>query len=569
MATTGPLPAFPATVRGCLFDLDGVLTSTARLHAQAWKATFDDFLAHRDPQPGEDDDPFDIATDYREYLDGRLREDGVHAFLASRHIALPEGSPGDPLGQATVHTLAASKNERLLQLMAERGVGVFPGSVELVRAARAADLRTAVVSASANTKAVLASAGITDLFDVVVDGIAAAERHLAGKPSPQTYLAAASDLNLAASESRSSKTPSRASRLGGQAASPSSSVSTATATERSFSRMERPSSSTTSRSSRRGDSPPELPSRAVVPAGDCARPRCPGPERVALHRLQRPHRPSRQPRRGRSEHDPGDLPQLGLRARPLPYGEAGYGDPESSESIINVTNGKILRLLVDDEPFDVRYGTVLDHERCLDFRAGTLTRTVTWRSPADATVRVRTVRLVSLSQRSVAAIRYEVEAVDTPVRVVLQSELVANEFVPEVEGDPQVAAALERPLVAEEHECDLCRALLVHRTKQSKLRVAAAMDHEVDGPEATTTESESIEDVARVTVTSELAIGERLQLTKYLSYGWSAVRSRPASRPGTRRTRRGQGHRLGRAGERAAHPPRQLLERGGRGARRR
>ena len=232
------------------------------------------------------------------------------------------------------------------------------------------------------------------------------------------------------------------------------------------------------------------------------------------------------------EGDPNATPGTYLNSvyelRPLPYGEAGYGDPESSESIINVTNGKILRLLVDDEPFDVRYGTVLDHERCLDFRAGTLTRTVTWRSPADATVRVRTVRLVSLSQRSVAAIRYEVEAVDTPVRVVLQSELVANEFVPEVEGDPRVAAALERPLVAEEHECDLCRALLVHRTKQSKLRVAAAMDHEVDGPEATTTESESIEDVARVTVTSELAIGERLQLTKYLSYGWSAVRSRPA-----------------------------------------
>ena len=274
------------------------------------------------------------------------------------------------------------------------------------------------------------------------------------------------------------------------------------------------------------------------------------------------------------EGDPNATPGTYLNSvyelRPLPYGEAGYGDPESSESIINVTNGKILRLLVDDEPFDVRYGTVLDHERCLDFRAGTLTRTVTWRSPADATVRVRTVRLVSLSQRSVAAIRYEVEAVDTPVRVVLQSELVANEFVPEVEGDPRVAAALERPLVAEEHECDLCRALLVHRTKQSKLRVAAAMDHEVDGPEATTTESESIEDVARVTVTSDArhrrtSPVDEVPLVRVVR-GPLPPR---ASRPGTRRTRRGQGHRLGRAGERAAHPPRQLLERGGRGARRR
>ncbi len=232
------------------------------------------------------------------------------------------------------------------------------------------------------------------------------------------------------------------------------------------------------------------------------------------------------------EGEPNATPGTYLNAvyerRPLRLGEAAYGYPESSEAIINVTNGKILRLLVDDEPFDVRYGTVLDHERCLDFRAGTLMRTVTWQSPAGATVRVRTVRLVSLSQRSVAAIRYEVEAVDRPVRVVLQSELVANEFVPEVEGDPRVEAALESPLVAEEHESDGCHSLLVHRTQQSRLRVAAAMDHEVDGPEGTTSESESTDDVARLTVMSELVSGQRLQVTKYLAYGWSAARSRPA-----------------------------------------
>jgi beta-phosphoglucomutase family hydrolase len=200
VAMPGPPPALPVAVHACLFDLDGVLTSTARLHAEAWKATFDSFLAHREPQQGEEDDPFDLATDYREYVDGRLREDGVRAFLASRHIALPEGSPDDPPGEGSVHALAESKNKRLLGLIGERGVSVFPGSVDLVRAARAADLRTAVVSASANTRAVLASAGITDLFDVIVDGIVAAERHLAGKPSPQTYLAAASDLKMSADD---------------------------------------------------------------------------------------------------------------------------------------------------------------------------------------------------------------------------------------------------------------------------------------------------------------------------------------------------------------------------------
>jgi alpha,alpha-trehalose phosphorylase len=225
---------------------------------------------------------------------------------------------------------------------------------------------------------------------------------------------------------------------------------------------------------------------------------------------------------------PGTFLNSVYERRPLPYGEAGYGDPESSESVINVTNGKVLRLLVDDEPFDVRYGTLLDHERCLDFRAGTLTRSVTWRSPARATVRIRTVRLVSLSQRSVAAIRYEVEAVDARVRIVLQSELVANEFVPEVEGDPRVAAALENPLVGEEHIADGYRAMLLHRTRHSGLRVAAAMDHEVEGPEGVASDSECIDDVARLTITCELAAGERLRVTKYLAYGWSALRSRPA-----------------------------------------
>ncbi len=225
---------------------------------------------------------------------------------------------------------------------------------------------------------------------------------------------------------------------------------------------------------------------------------------------------------------PGTYLNSVYERRPLPYGEAGYGDPESSESVINVTNGKVIRLLVDDEPFDVRYGTVLEHDRRLDFRSGTLTRSVTWRSPADAMVRIRSERLVSLSQRSVAAIRYEVESVDSSVNVVLQSELVANEFVPEVKGDPRVAEALENPLVGEEHMSEGHRALLMHKTKNSGLRVGAAMDHEVDGPGGVTSSAESINDIARLTITSTLATGERLQVTKFLAYGWSAHRSRPA-----------------------------------------
>jgi len=136
-----------------------------------------------------------------------------------------------------------------------------------------------------------------------------------------------------------------------------------------------------------------------------------------------------------------------------PYSEAGYGFPESGQTLINVTNGKLIRLLVDDEPFDVRYGELRAHDRVLDFRAGTLSRRAEWTSPAGRTVRVTSVRLVSLTHRSIVAIAYDVEPLDGPVNVVVQSELVANEQLPEAHGDPRVAAALESPLVPEEWLC--------------------------------------------------------------------------------------------------------------------
>src|SRR5918997_3386339 len=168
--------------------------------------------------------------------------------------------------------------------------------------------------------------------------------------------------------------------------------------------------------------------------------------------------------------------------RPLPHAEAGYGYPESGETMINVTNGKVLRLLVDDEPFDLRYGTVERHERTLDLRAGVLRREVHWRSPAGQAVILRTTRLVSFVQRAVAAIFYEVEANGGPARIVVQSELIANEPVPETTNDPRAAAALRKPLQGEWNGHHNLRAGLVHVTRASKLRMAAGMDHIVEGP---------------------------------------------------------------------------------------
>lgn len=170
----------PDGTRACLFDMDGVLTDTASVHAAAWKQMFDEFL-------GPEREPFDIHRDYDDYVDGKPREDGTRSFLVSRGIEVDE---------VTITLLSDRKNALVQEKITELGVKVFDGSVAYVRAATAAGLKTAVVSASANTHQVLAAAGIDDLFHVVIDGIVAKRRALAGKPAPDTYLAAAHDLGV-------------------------------------------------------------------------------------------------------------------------------------------------------------------------------------------------------------------------------------------------------------------------------------------------------------------------------------------------------------------------------------
>ena len=234
------------------------------------------------------------------------------------------------------------------------------------------------------------------------------------------------------------------------------------------------------------------------------------------------------------EGEPFGLPGTYLNSfyelRPLPYAEAGYGYPESGQTVVNVTNGKLIRLLVDDEPFDVRYGRLLVHERELDLRAGVLRRRADWRSPAGASVRVTSTRLVSFVQRSAAAILYEVEPLDGRLRVVVQSELVANEAGGPEHGDPRAAAALDAPLQAEQYFDRDARVVLTHSTRRSRLLVSAGMDHVIAGPDGTEAASESGPEVGRVTVATELESGERLRIVKFLAYGWSSQRSMPAVR---------------------------------------
>lgn len=190
----------PDGIRACLFDMDGVLTDTARIHAAAWGSAFDAFLAARgagEHPAGEDLRPFDVRLDYQRYVDGLPRADGVRAFLASRRIVLPDGGPGDGPEVASVSGLAEAKNRLVGPLIDEQGVVLYPGTVRFLDALAAEGMPCAVVSSSANTRHVLEAAGALDRFAVIVDGTSLVPRGLNGKPAPDTFLAAAEDLGVA------------------------------------------------------------------------------------------------------------------------------------------------------------------------------------------------------------------------------------------------------------------------------------------------------------------------------------------------------------------------------------
>ncbi|MGI8626528.1 MAG: glycoside hydrolase family 65 protein [Geodermatophilaceae bacterium] len=236
------------------------------------------------------------------------------------------------------------------------------------------------------------------------------------------------------------------------------------------------------------------------------------------------------------EGEPRRLPGSYLNGlyeeRVLPHAEAGYGFPESGQTVVNVADGKLIRLLVGDSPLDLNYGEVICHERTLDLRTGILHRRTEWRSPNGRAVRVRSQRLVSLTRRSIAAIYYEVEPIDDEgdLYVAIQSDLLANDDTPNApKSDPRSAARVA-PLIGELSGCKDARAVLVHSTQSSRLRMAVGMDHELEVPDRSTTSIDVNTDVARFTVSARLPAGSKLRLVKYLAYGWSSRRSAHALR---------------------------------------
>ena len=405
----------PDGIRACLFDLDGVLTDTAAVHRAAWREVFDALLAARGLPPFTDED-------YLRYVDGRQRRDGVRDFLASRAIVLNEGSPRDPPEADTVAGVGNRKNVLLLDRLAREGVEVIPGSTDYLRAVRAAGIRTAVVTSSANGEAVIRAAGLEDLVEVRVDGVVAQQEGLPGKPAPDTFLAAARRLGVQPAsaavfeDALAGVAAGRAGGFGFVVGVDRGDQADALRANGADVVVERPrGSSGCVVTGTVGRPTARLGVGSRSSRGTCAPP-------ASTRRTWRCRSRSSPCRTGTSGCAatstrasrtalPGTYLNGFYEERPLPYAEGGYGYPESGQTLINVTDGKLIRLLVDDEPFDVRYGTAAaPRAGARPPRRGAAARTVEWTSPAGQAVRVRSTRLVSFTQRAVAAIHYEVEA---------------------------------------------------------------------------------------------------------------------------------------------------------------
>jgi alpha,alpha-trehalose phosphorylase len=526
-----------------LFDLDGVLTTTRVLHAAAWKRTFDEFLADWDARHETSSEPFDDHADYAAHVDGKARQDGVRDFLASRGIELPEGEPDDPPERETVWGLGNRKQLLVEEELERAGVEVFPGSVAWVRELREAGLRTAVVSSSRNCEAVLDYAGITNLFDTRVDGETALDLDLPGKPAPDMFLEAAERLAVA---------PARAmvveDALAGVEAGRAGAFGLVIGVDRD------------------GHADDLAAHGADVVVADLSellaapteqRHRA-GPRE---HRLVAAARrilaaaedyPADEWRLVESRYNPDYIEQtetlfalsngfLGIRASfeegqpayhpttllngfhetwPIVYPESAYGFATAGQTILPVPDGTTIRLLVDEDPITCEATEIRSFSRSLDMRHAALDRAVEYQLADGRRLLVQTRRFVSLAQRHMACIRYEVTALDVPVHLVISSELATPRRVPEVAAhDPRRSRALDGEVLSPEVErVEGTRVIRTYRTSESGLAVAAGIDHDFDGSSMTHVRSGFDGDRALVVFEVDAPAGQPVVLTKWLAY---------------------------------------------------
>jgi len=529
-----------------LFDLDGVLTATAKLHEAAWKETFDEFLAERTARTGIAYAPF-TREDYARHVDGKLREDGVRDFLASRQIELPEGTPDDGPEVESIHGLGKRKNALFERSIAPDTIEVFPGSIALLRAARERGFKTAVVSASTNCRAVLAAAGIADLFDVVVDGVVAAERGLAGKPAPDTFLEAARELGVE---------PARAivfeDAVAGVRAARAGRFGLVVGVDRG------------------GQSVPLRRAGAHIVVQDLWMllhlfdPELRGPK---LPRMLRTHESMAEMARiatfepwklhvtdptpgheavfesllalsngwlgvrgsteeGTPSFRPGALLNGFYETWPITYGEEAYGFARTGQTIVNCPDGMRMRLFADDAHFDPPRNDLASYRRTLHLDTGVLERDVVWRLHDGARLHIRSRRIVSAVDRHLACVIFEVEALDRPVQVTISSEL----------ADPVHHTARDDSMDPRRRQLDLrlrdvARRLtgdgawLSYETSGSKLAMVCGMAHTIAAGSGSL-EVRDEGDVVRAVHTATVEPGRPLRIEKFVAYHYSGTRYR-------------------------------------------
>ena len=530
-----------------LFDLDGVLTTTRTVHAAAWKDAFDSFLATWDAAHGTTTERFDDHADYAAHVDGKPRQEGVRDFLASRGISLPEGTPHSPPSEDSVWGVGNRKQLLVEAELEKVGVEVFPGSVAWVRELRKSGVKTAVVSSSRNCATVLEYAGITNLFDVRVDGETALAAGLPGKPAPDTFLEAAKQLGVApkraivVEDAISGVQAGRAGAFGlvvgvdraGNAAELYANGADLVVPD--LSEFLAPPTEETHR-----PGPPEhrlLAAARRIMAATADFPTDPwrlvergfNPEYVeqteSLFALSNGYLGIRGSfEEGEPSYHPGTLLNGFHETWPIAYPEKAHGFATTGQTIVKVPDGTTIRLFADEEPVSCLATEVIEFERSLDMQHGTLDRSVVYQFPDGRRFWVRSKRFVSLVQRHMACIRYQVTALDRPGRLVLSSELVAPRG--EVLGrglDPRRTRALaEEVLRLDGEQVDGTRVVRAYRTATSGLAVAAGMEHTVDEPHLS--HSSTTVDGGRAYVVFDVhaPAGQTVTLYKWLAYHYGS-----------------------------------------------
>ncbi len=534
----------PDVLDAVLFDMDGVLTTTARMHALAWKRTFDGFLDSWDADNGSVTPRFSVGEDYAATVDGKPRQDGVSDFLASRGIELPLGTPDSPPDEWSIYGIGNRKQGFVEEALRTEGVEVFPGSVAWLRELRERGVRTAVVTSSTNADAILNASGIADLFDARVDGDTAIEFGLPGKPAPDTFLEAARRVDAH---------PSRAAVVEDSRAGVTAARTGGFRIVIGVDRLGQPEELRQAGADIVVEDLAEL----VTCEGDRHHPLGPRTHRLRAgatrllaadedfpvdeHRLverhfHRDYVPQMESifalsngylgMRGTQDeghpfYDPAPMLNGFYETWPIEYPERAHGFAETGQTILGVPDGAIIRLYLDDDPFTLETSDVLEYERILDMSAGTLERNVVWRATDGRRFRIMSRRMVSLVNRHLACVEYEVSSLDGAADLTLSSDLKLHpENGDTAAHDPRRSPVFGNGVLQKVGERDSDqRVLLAYRARASGLRMACGMDHRllsgtpVDPPRVLIDE-----DWARVVYRFRAEQDESVRMIKYVAY---------------------------------------------------